>query len=129
MKKKNSEIDPLAYRTDLVKALVGETLKMIKAERKEFGQEFCDQVILDLVASLIASGLHGVLERGSISGPVQGRYETTMRDFREFKTGVQGAVEVAFEQAFTMWNPNTFPDYECKITCIESGEVKGGVLQ
>lgn len=127
-KNQDSGFDKRAYKLDLVKALLQETFKIIAEEEKRLGKDFATELATDYLGSYVASLVTGALKSPAIDLELteEAQYRKAYQLFLAQKQEVQSAIEQAFSTAFQAFNPDTIPEYECKIECIDDG-ISAGV--
>jgi hypothetical protein len=115
-----------AYRKDLVKTLVSEHFKILEGERKAYGEQFAEEVMFSVIASMISSAVYKSLNSLKVAANA-GNEEGAMDIYLNCKREIENAVAAGFTGAHTAFNPDVHPDYQVDIVCLDDGSDLDGI--
>lgn len=110
------------YKQELIRTLLGETLKIIQAQGKEYGPEFVSDLTQDYLASFITTLIYTQVNAPTgVEEDPELDYEVGAARFIETKHMIEEAIASSFEKAFSLISPGAHPEYQCEIICLDAG--------
>lgn len=112
---KNKDLDQ--YRSDLTQNIVTEIFKILDKEKKELGIDFSEEVLLSVLASIISTSIHKVLNSKTKNLSDKEKELIISKLYLDAKTNIENAIGAGFSTAFSDF-VGTEVDFYCEVKAV-----------
>lgn len=110
------------HKIDTTHKMVKNVFDTLQEELHLYGPETADDILVSFLASVVSTLVFTSLQAPADADDNPEKALQIVRGQLEHaKTLIQMSITGGFEAAFKSMNPNTTPEYECDIICVDNG--------